>query len=185
MSVYFSMHMTCVDGNKKMEELLKGIVRPKVIHRYESRGGAFEVQTRDIPNSLDLRVLDADAAQKELAEAKKRGFTVKTLSDSDEHFEQQGFELVGKDGSFSVFSRPWDKEVLDDIFEAPVFYSNEGQTLCWSGNYHCDERIDPAVSRYFPELTFDVVECVEGEVVAHYELRNGEVVKDYLEGQAC
>lgn len=192
MSVFVVKYMSIVEGveGKDMKKLLGGLVAPRFISRYvrNPMTGIFEVQTREYPETLNRLVLDPYTSRRERLQAEREGFTVETLTKYKDRLKKQGFRLVSTDenGSYSKFSRPWNKEVLDDMFEEPVNFNDDGKTLWWSGNYRCNEKIDGAVSRHFPNVTFEVSEVVEFDEVAHYEIRNGKIVKDYLkEEEAC
>lgn len=192
MSVFVAMYMSCVNGaeGKTMQEILKDVVRPEFISRYRRNEatGDYEVCFKEIPNAVNLLQLDPHGSRKIRLLEEKEGFTVQTLTKYKDRLKKHGFRLVStdEDGCYSTFSRPWNEKVLNDMFKEPVGFTDDGRTLWWGGNYRCNERIDGAISRYFPDLTFEVTEMVEEDVIAHYECRNGEIVKDYLEEEkAC
>ena len=187
MSVFVVKYMSCVNGaeGKTMQEILKDVVRPEFISRYRRNvaTGDYEVCLKDVPNAVNLLWLDPYGSRKIRLQEEKEGFTIQTLTKYKDRLKKHGFRLVStdEDGCYSTFSRPWNEKVLNDMFKEPVDFTNDGRTLWWGGNYRCNERIDGVLSKHFPDLTFEVTEMVEEDVIAHYELRNGEVIKDYLE----
>lgn len=183
MSVYMQKIMSCKDKSMSMKEIMGSLVRPMAISRYGDNAdrSKFIIQSRDIPEAVDLYELAPQLCDKEKVE--EEGFVVKDMSGiskAEEVYLPQGFKIVEHEGSWVVYSRPWDKEVLDSLFCEPVHYTTDKSGLWWAGNYHVNELVDQAISAHFPEHIFEVKEVIENDLVAHYELKAGEIIKDYM-----
>lgn len=147
MSVFVMKKMGCI--GEKMENVVGDLVKTRTIYRYNPRNDEVEAK-----NLLSLAISDLDSRVENMKkEAEKEGYT----------------NRAGE-------TRPYDKRVLDTLFVEPVFYtSNEQRDLCWGGNYKCNEFLDFALSKKFPDKVFEVVEIIETDVIDKYQICNGVI----------
>ena len=65
------------------------------------------------------------------------------------------------------------------LYIFPVEYHDKA--LSWWGNHGINQQIDKAISAYFSDLCFEVTTTVEIDIVEHYLLHKGRIIKDFLE----
>ena len=171
MSMFVSKKMTACNG-KDMKEIVGNFVKEQPTYSYNKD---FEVVKENCLAINLSELVPADCEQKTKV-AKEKGLEIKNYNvESLKNYEKKGFHVVEKTDDSIIVSRPHDDKVLNNLHTFPVSY--KGNALCWGGNYRCNSFIETAISKHFPEITFEVVKVMETEVVDRYFIRNGEIVE--------
>lgn len=172
MSVMIVQSLKVIGEDKNIKELLGNFVRERTVYRY-SRG---EVVGRTLKNVIDLKELGEDYSQDI-----ENGCQVRDVQDNIDKYLAKGFTItkppVGEYG-FVTFSRPWDEKVADCLGMEPVYFSEDGEKLSWSGNYRINEDVAPVISEYFPDIKFKFTERMENEPVYRSIMQNGKIIEE-------
>ena len=173
MSVIFCKIMKTVDSDKTIKELLGDLVRKQTVYRYNH---AFEVESREFDNVIDLKELGKNYDDKI-----KEGFVVENLNgtyDEEERYLSRGFKIEKQDNGWTTYSRPYDEKVAQCLGMEPVSFGYDGADIKWFGNYRCNKAVAPAISKFFPEVKFELVDIVEDEVISKVIIQNVQVIKE-------
>lgn len=181
MSVIMGKIMTSCDG-RKMEEIMNDLVRAMEISKYSwGNNEKLKIEKRKVEKAVDMYELAPQMFDKEAD--RESGMFFKDCDSSQSNKERNlanGFEIIKQEGKVLTYRRPFDDEVFESYYIEPVYYTENGNAIMWYGNYSCNQVLDQAISLHFPEIEFEVLEFCEGDEIAHYHLKNNEVVKDYL-----
>ena len=166
--------MKTIDSDKTIKELLGDLVRKQTVYHYNRN---YEVESRELDNVLDLKELG-----KNYDNMIKEGFVVKTLNgtcDEEKRYLSRGFKVEKReDNGWITYSRPYDEKVAQCLGMEPVSFGIAGMDLKWFGNYRCNKAMAPAISKFFPEVKFEVIDIVEDELLGRVIIQNGKVIKE-------
>lgn len=174
MSVLFCKIMKTVDSGKTIKELLGDLVRKQTVYRYNRN---FEVEGREFDNVLDLKELGKNYDDKI-----KEGFVVGNLNgtcNEEKRYLSRGFKVEKReDNGWTFYSRPYDDKVAQCLGMEPVSFGYNGENIKWFGNYRCNKTVAPTISKFFPEVKFELIDIVENEVISKVIIQNGQVIKE-------
>jgi hypothetical protein len=164
MSVFIQKMMTCVDG-RDIKEVLGDVARPmeKVSYKHtqEYISGKYEYvfgMVRYNHLAIDLYEIAPHLFDKK--KDMEEGFLIHDMNghfDAEEKYLRFGFKVLKKDETWTTFSHPFYKEVLDTYYQEEVHFGDHNE-MWWCGNYHINETVDFAVSYRFPDTEFEVKE---------------------------
>ena len=177
MSVITAHTLAIKDGT--IEKLADILTRDKVfgtntIYRY-NRDHKIEAREQE---SIDLGICDIKIAYDDIDP------DYQYMSDISEHNERHianGWEKLKTEDAYTEFRKPWDKRVYDSLRYQCAFIPEGTDTLRWCLNYNYDDRPAYAISKKYPNITFDYKETCEGDLVVHIWLKNGKVIKDFYD----
>ena len=98
------------------------------------------------------------------------------ISENDERHIANGWEVVSSKNGWTYFKKPWDKKVYDSLPLYPVSFNNDN-VLCWIKNYGCDDTPAYAISKKYPNITFEYEEYI-ADYIVHVLVKDGKVVED-------
>ncbi len=184
MSNYIHHVLTLKEGSDTiLSDLIRkdNLITKRTIYRYNRSG---EVEGREIDNVLDMNMCDKTLAYQDVD---KTYMTMidsacnKNYSDYDERVkknEARGWEVDPTFEDGKHFRRKWDKRVYDSLALEPVMF--EGNSAEWYRAWTWNDLPATAISKFYPELTFEYSEYSCGNIVCHCLMKNGETIKNLL-----
>ena len=140
----------------------------------------FKPEGRYLSSVLDMSSLDKDIVYRGTNE----NFEVKNLrmdSETEEHFierhKAKGLSFDRMEGDWYVFSAPWDDKIYESIAYQNVRF--DGDTLVWYKNWTYNDVPACALSKRFPEITFEYEEFLEGKSIKHVLMKNNQDILDF------
>ncbi len=187
MSVIISHDLFIKEGfDKNIQQLLlsDGIISEKTIYRYNC--GETTVIGKTFKNVLDVALCDKDIAYEGIDKKYRRMEDVACKSKYPDYKERlnshlsHGWEIDPDENSEGCFRRIWDKRAYDSLAFEPVMLYEDG-SISWKHNYFYNDRPAFAVSKHYPDITFEYIVFSEGTTVYHFLIKNGEVIEDFAQ----
>ncbi len=173
----------------------KGFLGTKELYFYDYKN--METKTYVGDTVLDYSKAPDDVVS-ELREAViKEGFSIgipdRDIDKRGVTLEAAGFVKQPKKdptSSYTYYRRELSEQEIEGRMGHDVIAVGKGideapYGIHWSLNYYNDDTPGYIISKMLPEITFEYEELVEGDVVLHSLIKDGELVKDFLEEKKC
>lgn len=148
-----------------------GIFDKHTVYRYNREG---DIEPRNV-ESVDLGMCDKEIAYEGIDPVYA---FMSDISKNNEKHLSKGWEIIKVEGTRTNFRKKWDETVYKSIGLVPACINETYDELVWYLNYNYDDRPAFAISKKYPDITFEYRETTEGKLRCHIIIKNGEVVEN-------